>query len=133
MITKADIVLALVLLVLGLGSPFLLRSDSGDASRVIVTMDGKELGSYALSEDRPIAVTEEGAKELSGNDGVPGGVLNLIVIKGGAVHVEQANCKGQDCVKMGEISREGEVIACLPHKLLIEIAGGGEVPDVVIQ
>ena len=122
MITKADIVLAIVLLILGLGSPFLLRSDADGESRVILTMDGEEIGDYALSEDRTVSVTGEG-----------GELLNLVVIENGTVRVEEANCKGQDCVRMGAISKEGEVIACLPHKLLITVTGGKEQPDAVIK
>ena len=122
MITKADIVLAIVLLILGLGSPFLLRSDADGESRVILTMDGEEIGDYALSEDRTVSVTGES-----------GELLNLVVIENGTVRVEEASCKGQDCVRMGAISKEGEVIACLPHKLLITVTGGKEQPDAIIK
>ena len=141
MITKADIVLAIVLLVLGLGSPFLFRSNSDGESRVIITADGEEIGNFALSEDRIIAVTDSGAEDI-GHMNIhilpwepePGEqVLNLIVIENGKVRVAEASCRGGDCVRMGSISREGELIACLPHKLLISITGGGEVPDAVIK
>ncbi len=33
----------------------------------------------------------------------------------------QADCHDKICVKTGAISQKGEVIACLPHKLIIEI------------
>ena len=140
MITKADIILAVVLLILGLGSPFLLRADSDTESRVVITVDGAEVGSYALSEDRVLALTEEGLKDLGKQNvhALPKGeeteeILNLIVIEDSSVKVTEATCKGGDCIKMGTIRREGEVIACLPHKMLITIIGGGESPDVVIN
>ena len=142
MITKADIILAVVLLILGLGSPFLLRADSDTESRVVITVDGAEVGSYALSEDRVLALTEEGLKDLGKKNvhALPKGeededeeILNLIVIEDSSVKVTEATCKGGDCIKMGTIRREGEVIACLPHKMLITITGGGESPDVVIN
>ena len=56
MITKADIVLAVVLLVVGLCSPFFLRTAQGEASRVVITVDGEQLGSFDLSEDRTLAL-----------------------------------------------------------------------------
>ena len=136
MITKADIILAVVLLILGLGSPFLLRADAGEQSRVIITVDEDELGNYVLSEDRVLALTESGLKDLgkNGQKGTGGEeILNLIVIKDGSVRVTEANCKGNDCVRMGPITREGEIIACLPHRMLITISEGGETPDVVIN
>ncbi len=46
---------------------------------------------------------------------------NEIEISGGKVRVVNADCKGQDCVNKGEISRVGEAIVCLPHKLTITI------------
>ena len=131
MITKADIVLAIVLLVLGLGSPFLLRSDAAEDSRVVITVDGEEMGSYPLSEDRTLVLTEDGLFEKS--EAGTREILNLIVIESGSARVEEASCKGNDCVKMGKISREGEIIACLPHKMLISISGGGDPADVIIK
>ena len=138
MITKADIILAVILLILGLGSPFLLRADASGQSRVVITVDGEEKGSYLLSEDRVLALTESWLKELKGDDLSQNGyedaeVLNLIVIENSSVRVTEASCKGNDCVRMGAIKREGEVIACLPHRMLITISGGGEAPDVVIN
>ncbi len=141
MITKADIVLAVVLLVLGLCSPFFLRTTQGEASRVIITVDGEQLGNFDLSENRTVAVVESGAegsgkaklKVLEEGEDPGEDVLNLIVIEGGSAKVVQASCKGQDCVKMGSISKSGEVIACLPHKMLISITGDGDAPDVIIK
>ena len=138
MIKKADIVLAAILLIVGLGSPFLLHSDAGSSSRLVVTVDGETLGSFPLNEDRTIAYTEEGLKEVKGDlkgHTLPDGaeVLNLIVIEKGSVRIGYASCKGNDCVKMGTIKKEGQVIACLPHKMLITISGDETSPDVIIN
>lgn len=46
---------------------------------------------------------------------------NRIVLHGGTVAVEDADCPNRLCQKQGAISRPGEVIACLPHRLLIEV------------
>ena len=50
---------------------------------------------------------------------------NRLVIRQQAVWVEEADCRDQICVKTGKIIRPGEVIACLPHQLLIYIEGKG--------
>ena len=34
-----------------------------------------------------------------------------------------ANCNDALCVKQGNISKVGQTIICLPHKLIIEIKG----------
>lgn len=46
---------------------------------------------------------------------------NLIEIKDGRVHVEEADCLNQDCVHQGWIDAAGEQIVCLPHKLTVDI------------
>lgn len=54
------------------------------------------------------------------------GGYNTLVIENGAVYVSDADCGDQTCIRTGRISREGEQIVCLPHKLIIEIVGGGD-------
>lgn len=46
---------------------------------------------------------------------------NLIKIKDGRVHVEEADCPNQDCVHQGWVDAAGEQIVCLPHKLTVDI------------
>ena len=48
---------------------------------------------------------------------------NIIEVKNGAVSVIAADCPDKVCVRRGAIKNLGEVIACVPHKVLIEIAG----------
>lgn len=58
---------------------------------------------------------------------------NLIEIKDGRVHVEEADCPNQDCVHQGWIDTAGEQIVCLPHKLTVGIVNesAGTTYDVV--
>lgn len=46
---------------------------------------------------------------------------NLIEIKDGRVHVEEADCPNQDCMHQGWVDAAGEQIVCLPHKLTVDI------------
>ncbi len=48
---------------------------------------------------------------------------NIIKIDGMEVSVIYADCFDQVCVNQGVIKRVGNVIACLPSKLLVEIKG----------
>lgn len=49
------------------------------------------------------------------------GGKNIIAVENGAIAVIDADCPARVCVRQGPISRPGEVIACLPHRLLIEV------------
>lgn len=48
---------------------------------------------------------------------------NLIEIGDGKVRVIEADCPDKLDVKQGYISKPGEVIVCLPNRLVIEIKG----------
>lgn len=47
---------------------------------------------------------------------------NTIQVKGGEVSVSDADCPNHDCVNQGAISRAGQQIVCLPHKLTVDIS-----------
>ena len=78
----------------------------------MVTADGKEAGRYPLAEDRQVTI---GAADY-----------NVLEIKDGAAAVVEANCGDHTCIRTGQISREGEAIVCLPHRLVVRIEGGDE-------
>jgi hypothetical protein len=48
---------------------------------------------------------------------------NLIEIKDGKVHIEEANCPDKICVKDGFISKPGQILVCLPNKVVLQIVG----------
>lgn len=49
------------------------------------------------------------------------GDYNLIEVDGDRIRMLKADCKDQLCVRQGWISKSGQTIVCLPHKLVIEI------------
>ena len=60
----------------------------------------------------------------------PDGAVNEIANTGSAVSMAEANCHNQDCVRMGEVTRDnyelrvmGGFIVCLPHRLSVEVRG----------
>ena len=46
---------------------------------------------------------------------------NVVVVENGRVFVREADCKNQICVKSHAISRAGETIVCLPHKMMVSV------------
>jgi hypothetical protein len=48
---------------------------------------------------------------------------NRIVVAAGGVCVSEADCASQTCVHSGIRRLPGDVIACLPHRLIIRIRG----------
>lgn len=117
---KADIVLAAALIVIGLGMSYFLSFGQMEGQELVVTVDGKKFGSWSLMEDQEISVERNGH-------------MNKITIKDGVVSMGFSDCHGQDCVRQGAISKTGENIICLPHKLVLEIAGGEAAYDSIAR
>lgn len=49
--------------------------------------------------------------------------VNIIEITQGKVHVQDADCPDKVCVKDGFISKPGQILVCLPNRVLIQIKG----------
>ena len=47
--------------------------------------------------------------------------LNVIKIKDGKVYMEEADCPDKLCVKQGKISKNGQAVICLPHKVVVRV------------
>ena len=90
---------------------------SGAGAQVRVRVDGAVVRTFPLSEE-----TEY---EIAGIGG-----YNRLVIEGGEAYLEEADCPDGLCVGMGKISRSGQSIICLPHKVVVDIVGGDEEPAV---
>ena len=116
---RADLLLIALLLLLSAGL-WAWNARSGGGGWAVVTVDGEEIGRYRLSEDREVPIqTERGS--------------NLLVIRDGAAAVTEADCGDHTCVRRGTVSRRGETIVCLPHRLVVETTGtdsGG--PDATV-
>lgn len=59
---------------------------------------------------------------------------NTIELIDETIRIKGATCSDQICVRTGFISKPGETIVCLPHKLLIEIETmNGKTDDIIIS
>ncbi len=121
--TRNDIIfiLSLLLIVSLVGVCSFVLREEGDM--VKVTVDGRLYGAYPLYED---AVVELQAGE-------DGGQRNVLVIRGGEAYVKTATCPDGICVRHRPISRNGESIACLPHKVAITVYAAEDDVDIVIS
>lgn len=59
---------------------------------------------------------------------------NTIEVRDDQIRMKSATCSDQVCVNFGFISKPGETIVCLPHKILIEIQTiDGNTDDLIIS
>ena len=48
---------------------------------------------------------------------------NIIHASKDGIYMEEADCPDQVCLRDGTISKVGQSLVCLPHKLIVEIKG----------
>lgn len=89
----------------------------------IVQVDGEEIARLDLAKDTVLTVGD-GKKDY-----------NIIEIKEGYAAVVEADCADHICVRTGKVQNQGDVIACLPHGLIVYIECGedGEEADMVAK
>ena len=88
----------------------------GEDLRVYITLNGEALLDLPFAEAHTVRIIQ------------PDGGENTVTMTGTSVYMTEANCEGQDCVQMGEVTREnlevrvmGGFIICLPHRISVEV------------
>ena len=116
------LIAVLLLIVSVLGLCFYFSREEGD--EVVVTVNGEIFGTYSLAEDITVEI----------RTGVQDCELNRLVIKDGKAYVEAATCPDGICAEHKPISREGESIVCLPHRVVITVLATEpeEAPDIIV-
>lgn len=104
---KKDICLILVFLLIA-GLIYLFTRNGEVGNQVRITLDGKEYGTYSLTENREIPVQSEYG-------------CNIVQIKDGMVFMKDADCPDKYCIHQGKTARKNKSIVCLPHKLMVEV------------
>ena len=111
-----DILLIISLCILAGLACFLIyfKDDEYSAMQLQVIINGEVTNTYYFED---LANTKEEIRLEIGN---------IVVIEDGHVYMKYADCPDGLCIKQGKISREGESIICLPHKLVIRIVSLSE-------
>ena len=116
LIKRKDFILFFILLFVCIFAWLLSVLMKTDGNRVIVQQNGMKIKELSLKDDGTYVIED-------------GTYYNTLVIRDGAVYVEDANCRDLNCVRHGSISKVNETITCLPHKLIVYVVGD-DVSDV---
>jgi len=116
---KWDVIIIIALIIISLipqGVMFITNSDKHGNIYVEVYSEGELYKKLPLSKDsRNISFTID--NELG---------ENVIEINNGKVKIIDADCHEEICVKAHAISKPGESLICLPHKVVVRIIGEGK-------
>ncbi len=108
---RNDIILAVVIVIIATAGLLLFVFNREQGSTVSVKVDGTQMASYSLNENREVPI------KTGDNDEY----INILVIKDGKASISEADCPDKICVETRAVSYVGETIVCLPHKIVIEI------------
>jgi hypothetical protein len=124
MMRKGDKILIAVIAVLVIfGYGIKLYTDykyKNAESTATVEINGKLYGKYELKKT--------GNKIM--NLELPDGEHSTVEFKDGRVRIQQADCPDKVCVRTGWISKPGEVIVCLPYRIVVKISGERQDVDI---
>lgn len=113
---KNDIILIGIILAIAAGVLYFVQRNKNavEPDYVVVSVAGEETARYPLNKD---ATYEIEAHE---------GEVNVLQIKDGVATMTEANCSDQICVYQADISKNGEMIVCLPHQVIVYIESSEE-------
>ncbi len=106
-----DILLIAALLAVSFSALLLFSAFAEDGEYVSVIINGAETERYPLNVDARVVIKAE----------ADSGGENVLVIENGKARIESADCPDLVCARHAEISKNGESIVCLPHRLVIKI------------
>lgn len=110
---KNDFKLIGIVVVLAIALLIVIQLTNKEGASIIVTIDGKEYGTYSLEKDATIEIESEyGTNEL--------------VIKDHKAEVKDASCPDKLCVHQHAVDKTGQTIVCLPNKMVITVENGEE-------
>lgn len=81
------------------------------AMLVEVRIDGQVVETLNLNKNTEITI-----------DGYGGGT-NHLVIQDSQINISQATCPDKVCIHQGNINQSGEMIVCLPNRMIAKIVG----------
>lgn len=124
MFKKWDIILIIFLILISFIPELILGTMLGKSyneTYAEITVEGKLYKKILLSAHRG-----EKQFKIQTEDG-----YNLVIVKDDSIAIIEADCPDKVCIKPGFISKPGESLVCLPHKVMVEVKGDISSDDII--
>lgn len=110
--TKGDKITAVIIILISLTLFIGINATQINSGKnyASIQIDGKEVEKITLGQSSKKQYTYE--TEYG---------LNIIEVDNEKVHMHEADCDDQICVRQGYIENSGEMIVCLPNRFIVEI------------
>lgn len=131
MIRRWDVFMVLILILISLLPivvfSYVQKENADEQSKIIavISVDNEVVDQVTLTDN----VGEDTFDITTEN-----GKINTVEVRDETIRVKGATCSDQVCVRSGFISKPGEIIVCIPHKLMIKIETlNGETDGMIIS
>jgi hypothetical protein len=111
--TPGDWVLIVGLVLISFVSIFIISKFVSRGATAVVEVDGVAVGRVDLSIDAQ--------RSASGPLGV-----TIVQVRDGRVRVVESPCPHGICVRTGWVARAGEMIVCVPNRVVVRVEGEGD-------
>lgn len=109
--TKKDLLLiAVILAISAAGFAVNYFINQKPAIYLEVSVDGQVLQVLPLNQDTDLII-----------EGVNGG-FNHLIVQNGSTWIDDASCPDKICIHQGHVSLTGQMIVCLPNRIIIQVA-----------
>ena len=112
-LTRGDIVLIIILALVSVASIAGVRTLYSGGKHVVVEVDSRRV--LELSIDTDVIQTVHG----------PLGET-VIAVENGTARILESACPYHYCIRMGRISKRGEIIVCVPNRVIVSIRDGND-------
>ena len=126
-LTKGDKILVIVLIIFSFLFAYYMATVNKNLEKkyVSIQINGEEIYTIEISKEiigEPYVLETEFGR-------------NVLQFGDGEVKIIEASCPDQLCVKQGKIGQVGQLIVCLPNRLVVEIkannAGNDDIDNIV--
>lgn len=116
--------LLLLLMLAGIGISWLhMQALTGSGEAMVTIYHGQmQLAQYPLHAQKPVHFTARG--ELGDSE---------IIIANNSVFFLESPCRNKLCILAGHKHRIGDIIACVPNRILVAINGAAKRFDAVVE
>lgn len=112
---KRDLLLVIgILVIAGVFYIGTLIINQKPGAMVEVSVDGRVVEQFALNKNTQVTIHAYN------------GGTNHLVIQDGEAYIDEASCPDKVCIHQGKIHKNGEMIVCLPNRMIAKIVGGND-------
>jgi hypothetical protein len=120
--TKWDKLLIIIVLLSSLTAMYFIKNQAlnYDNDYVVITVNNEVYKTYSLDEkvEAEVVVDSDYGR-------------NVVHVEHGYAYMHDSDCPDKICIMQGRISKPGEIIVCLPNRLIIEVKGKNEDLDTI--